>query len=138
MNKLKKRKEKSNKQNKHILCPYCGSSNRRHVRNRNNKVQYKCNDCSKHFTVDPKSQNSVRVIVISDTHCGHEYGLTPPAWHRKLADRALAESIDNWNWFKQMVDRMRPYNVLIYNGDAIDGRGEKSESSELIGMICMC
>lgn len=75
---------------------------------------------------------SKRVVAISDLHCGHRIGLTPPdyaprntsKWH--TAQRAL------WKEYCRMVKAYSPVDVLLVLGDVIDGRGEKSGSSELI------
>ena len=78
------------------------------------------------------------VVVISDTHCGHDAGLTPPrfAHHQKTDDNrhekfAILQDV-TWRWFHQEAVRLRPVDVLVFNGDAIDGRGERSGSTELI------
>jgi len=73
-----------------------------------------------------------RVVAISDLHCGHRIGLTPPdyaprntnKWH--TAQRAL------WREYCRMVKAYSPVDVLFVLGDVIDGRGEKSGSTELI------
>jgi hypothetical protein len=48
---------------------------------------------------------------------------------------------EGWDWFAGQIDSIRRENnayknkgidILIVNGDAIDGRGEKSKSTELI------
>jgi len=73
-----------------------------------------------------------RVVAISDLHCGHRIGLTPPdfaprntsKWH--TAQRAL------WKEYCRMVKEHSPVDVLFVLGDVIDGRGEKSGSTELI------
>ena len=85
---------------------------------------------------------SKRVVIISDLHCGHVAGLTPPGWqlqpikttkeemgkHKKWVklERAL------WDKYVQLIRRIRPIDLLVVNGDCIDGRGEKSAGVELI------
>ena len=76
-----------------------------------------------------------RVLVISDTHCGHELGLTPPAFDRDMRPEQGGSVWDMrrimWSWFKDKVDHMGKIDLLIFNGDAIDGRGEASGGTEL-------
>lgn len=77
-----------------------------------------------------------RVVVIADLHCGHVIGLThpdfderpdsteSPNWHLYKLRREL------WSWFAKEVEALKPVDVVICNGDAIDGKGEKSGGTE--------
>jgi hypothetical protein len=78
-----------------------------------------------------------RVIAIGDTHCGHIAGLTPPDWqfkpdvqfeYRAKLGKMQAEA---WAWYAARVKEMGPADVVLFNGDAIDGRGERSGGTEL-------
>lgn len=74
-----------------------------------------------------------RVLVVSDFHCGHEVGLTPPQWNPEYeADHMTQYRAYMWQQFSRAVDVLRPIDILVANGDLIDGRGEKSGSEELI------
>lgn len=78
-----------------------------------------------------------RVVTISDLHCGHEFGLTPPAWQYKIDGHpriAKAAKFQRalWNFATDALDNLKPIDVLIVNGDAIDGKGEKSGGIEQI------
>lgn len=78
-----------------------------------------------------------RVVVISDLHCGHHAGLTSPIWQTpKSAPGTLGifakQQRALWNWYVQKLHELQPIDVLIVNGDAIDGRGGRSGGSELI------
>jgi len=81
---------------------------------------------------------SKRVLVISDLHCGHLVGLTPPGWQLKSNSEskhiAKYGKIQNvlWNKYRKMVQSLKPIDILIVNGDAIDGKGKKSGSTEQI------
>ena len=70
-----------------------------------------------------------KIIVLSDTHCGHLLGLTPPAWHG--GGTAVKEVQKNlWNWF---VDNLASdYDYMIHAGDIIDGDGGKDPSFHLV------
>ena len=76
-----------------------------------------------------------RVLVISDFHSGHVLGLTHPGYdfttgHKtKTAHYAVRRTI--WNWYKDTVQRLKP-DIVIMNGDCIDGKGEKSGGTELL------
>jgi len=73
-----------------------------------------------------------RVIIISDLHCGHRAGLTPPAWqykppypskdHQKFAE--VQRTV--WNFFDKTLRQIGPVHALIVNGDAIDGRSDSN------------
>jgi len=80
-----------------------------------------------------------RVVVLSDLHCGHQVGLTPPSWHDtpdetaspariKLADFRKQTFSLYYNWVKKLA----PIDILLVNADCIDGRGERSGQTELI------
>ena len=74
-----------------------------------------------------------RVLAIGDFHCGHEVGLTPPKWEpgpRTTPKRHLMRTAI-WTWFQQQVQPLKP-DILIVNGDCIDGKGQASQASELL------
>lgn len=75
----------------------------------------------------------VRVLAMSDTHCGHDLGLTHPEadpgphldGHKFEIRRSM------WDWFVEATNRLNP-DILIFNGDAIDGKGRASGGTEQI------
>jgi len=81
------------------------------------------------------------VVIISDLHCGHKSGLTPPDWQQ---NPLVSSSISNkhnkhsgiqriaYNEYLKYLKNCGDIDVLIINGDAIDGKGERSGGSELI------
>ena len=75
-----------------------------------------------------------RLLVISDLHCGHEVGLTAPSHDitrgRLARFSPMRKTI--YKWAVKTIDALRPIDVLLVNGDAIDGRGEKSGGLEQI------
>lgn len=72
-----------------------------------------------------------RLLVMSDLHCGHRAGLTPPEWRDESGKWGeLQKSI--YDWYIQTLSEMKPIDVLVVNGDAIDGRNEGAGSTELI------
>lgn len=81
--------------------------------------------------------SEMKVLIASDTHCGHDVGLTPPdfnwtppkaashAEHKNHQFRSIA-----WDWFAKEIAATGPFDVAIWNGDLVDGKGEASEGSE--------
>jgi len=79
-----------------------------------------------------------RVVVISDPHCGHDSGLTPPGWqvrgngHTGKRNKLHAISREVWKWYDKKLAALQPIFCLIVNGDCIDGPGKRSGGTELI------
>jgi hypothetical protein len=80
-----------------------------------------------------------RIVIISDLHCGHEVGLTPPRWDPAVGkvylDRTKIEKFSKireqcWNFYATTIAKLQPIYALIVNGDCIDGRGDKSGGTE--------
>ncbi|MFA5379745.1 MAG: hypothetical protein WC455_28560, partial [Dehalococcoidia bacterium] len=77
-----------------------------------------------------------RVLVISDLHCGHQVGLTPPGYRMpdEIANQEKFEMVrrEVWKYFAAAVKKHRPYDILIINGDCLEGKGIRSGGTELI------
>jgi len=77
-----------------------------------------------------------RVLVMSDLHCGHRVGLTHPGFDRDTEPEreAIAWNMRRviWDWFTSTTDSMGKIDVLIVNGDAVDGKGKASGGTELL------
>jgi hypothetical protein len=81
-----------------------------------------------------------RILVMSDLHCGHLVGLTPPQWQTESPEsesrtkRAKFAPIQReaWQWYAKNVAAGGPYDLVVVNGDAIDGRGDRSGGTEQI------
>jgi hypothetical protein len=72
-----------------------------------------------------------KVLVISDLHCGHLYGLTPPDWQD--GNREVLQFQRNlWAFYKSTIEENGPFDILICNGDAIEGKSALWGSRELI------
>lgn len=111
-------------------CPIC-FSNRIHKDGiKGGKQTYYCLHCGKYFTEG--SGKNKRIIVISDTHCGHLWGLTPPTYWTQYSEDAYNFQKESWTWFTNTLSLLKPFDMIIANGDMIDGRGDKSGSTELI------
>ena len=83
------------------------------------------------------SRDFKRVVVISDLHCGHVVGLTHPDFNPsyprgserfKLAVRRR----ELYKLYKDTLDELKPIDALIVNGDAIDGKGDRSGGTEVL------
>ena len=74
-----------------------------------------------------KKRNFTRVVIGGDKHCGHRVGLTPPDWQSAILGRKYYNiQRELWKEFTGIMDYLKPIDVLMMNGDAIDGRGERS------------
>ena len=80
-----------------------------------------------------------RIAIISDTHCGHYTGLTPPSWQINENNKYFGKFAKiqklAWDWFVDNVERIkdeREIDVLVTNGDMIDGEGKRSGGTEQI------
>jgi len=78
------------------------------------------------------------VGIFADLHCGHLAGLAPPAWFVSAGNRKgkaiLKLQQDMWRAFKAMLKPVKELDLAIWNADLIDGRGERSGSTELIAI----
>jgi len=82
---------------------------------------------------------SKTVMLISDLHCGHLVGLTPPSRHGTLAKSASesqkkleAVRQELWRLFALEVKKRPTPDILIVNGDSLDGDGGRSGGTELL------
>jgi hypothetical protein len=79
-----------------------------------------------------------RVVVLADLHSGHEFGLTPPAWwnQSKTNQSRVSKAGDFqrklWDFYSRSINALKPIDILIVNGDSIEGKGERSGGMELI------
>lgn len=78
-----------------------------------------------------------RLLVCSDLHCGHRSGLTPPSWQYQMDDDQVRNKFAEvqakmWDWWERNVEFLKPIHTLVVNGDAIDGKGERSGGTELL------
>lgn len=75
-------------------------------------------------------------IMMGDLHCGHVVGLTPTAW--QYNPEGWREKFANtqracWNWFTNEIKSLgRTPDILIVNGDSVDGKGKRSGGTEQI------
>jgi len=85
-----------------------------------------------------KKLNKKRMLVVADFHCGHEFGLTPPDWwvrddtNNLHVTKAGNFQRELWRFYTETIDALKPIDILIINGDCIDGKGERSGGVELL------
>lgn len=65
-----------------------------------------------------KKVKAKRLLVVSDFHCGSRLGL--------MVDKTS----EHWKAFSSAIDKLKPFDVCLVNGDAIDGKGEKTGGTE--------
>lgn len=79
-----------------------------------------------------------RLLVISDLHCGHQVGLTHPNHDLIPTDKKSAEydlhkiRKESYTVYRNIINKLNPIDVLIVNGDLIDGEGQASGGTELL------
>jgi hypothetical protein len=80
-----------------------------------------------------------KVLVLADLHCGHWVGLTCPKYQQTPGDDAPALAVKfakeqrrQWDWFAENIKGVGRVDLLVVNGDAIDGKGTKSGGTEQI------
>ena len=75
-----------------------------------------------------------KIIALSDLHCGHYAGLTPPEWWMNAEQAPTIANLQRKTWkdYKALVKKYANPDYLLVMGDCIDGRGERSGSTELI------
>lgn len=82
-------------------------------------------------------RNFMRALATGDWHTGHQVGLSPPEYHAPTADthkfiKLATVRTEIWNWFVRSLIPFMPIDILLLNGDALDGKGERSGGTELI------
>lgn len=76
-----------------------------------------------------------RLVVVSDLHCGHIYGLTPSKWQYNDLDNPLLVGLKDvqkeiWKFYSTTLKKLQPVDFCLVNGDCVDGEGKK-ETIEL-------
>lgn len=68
------------------------------------------------------------IVIISDLHSGSVYGLTPPEYFIPHYTKIMREG---WNQYCEIARKWLCPDVLIVNGDCIEGRQDKQGGAEL-------
>lgn len=77
------------------------------------------------------------MVIVSDFHCGHEFGLCPPSKWRPEGAKAGRFQRSLWEFYTKAINDLKPIDLLVVNGDAIEGRGEKTGGVELLTSDCL-
>lgn len=79
----------------------------------------------------------IRLWIFSDDHVGHQLGFTMPGFDRDKEPFGSAALISAWkqrraiyDWQAEALAGLPPPDILLYNGDAIDGKGQASGGTE--------
>jgi len=78
-----------------------------------------------------------RVVIVSDFHCGHQVGLTPPDFDAVPSSEGQRRQLYKtrrrcWDFYKETIEALKPIDLLIVNGDCVDGKAPRSGGTELI------
>ena len=75
-----------------------------------------------------------RAVTCGDWHCGHRVGLTPPAWipQKKGFEYNAEILLKQWEFFDSEIKKLGPIDILVINGDLVDGKGKRSGGVEQI------
>lgn len=73
-----------------------------------------------------------KTIVLSDQHCGHRAGLTPPDYQWKGRWGEVQKEL--WDEHSELAVRIGPADVILLPGDLLDGKGEASGGTEIVRM----
>ena len=82
-----------------------------------------------------------RVVVISDTHCGHRAGLCSPDYQYEIKKNPRSQTIRDrnkfaviqreiWSWYAKTMKDLQPIDTLFHLGDCIDGNSPKNSGIE--------
>lgn len=75
---------------------------------------------------DSVNKSSKRILILSDLHCGHRYGLAHP-------EHAVNKiQLKAWDFFIKGIKKNGPYDIVFCNGDLIDGKAKRNGGIELI------
>jgi len=74
-----------------------------------------------------------RVVFISDLHCGHRAGLTPPEFQSMIPGRKYYDiTRETWKAYSKKIKELGDIHTLVVNGDLVDGIGNRSGGTELL------
>ena len=74
-----------------------------------------------------------RVVGAGDIHGGHRVGLTPPKYQSALCGPEYYRiQVELWDFYKAVIEEIKPIDIFVHNGDANDGAGGRSGGTELL------
>lgn len=76
-----------------------------------------------------KRGKKTRMVVLSDFHCGHRAGMTPKQFQQHNTP-FYNQQYRMWNWYCGVLKSLKPIDIVVVVGDAIDGKASKSGGTE--------
>jgi len=79
-----------------------------------------------------------RVVILADLHSMHQAGLVHPSFEMRPEDRESPHfKLYNirrkmFKFYQETLASLQPIDLLIVNGDAVEGKGAKSGSTEVL------
>jgi hypothetical protein len=76
-----------------------------------------------------------KILAISDLHCGAVAGLLPPNYHHRDRDIKLQQNRVQehlWDHWKLMCDSIGHVDIIICNGDIVDGCNRHSHGKDIL------
>lgn len=70
------------------------------------------------------------LVIISDLHSGSVFGLCPPGYWEADDDRRSMQK-EAWQAYMKIVNRWKKPDILLVNGDCIEGTAKKDGGAEL-------
>ena len=74
----------------------------------------------------------MKVVAISDLHCGSKAGLAHPGWFRSEDSHTGRLQREMYSRYELWTEEHAEPDVLLVLGDCIDGKGERSGGTELL------
>ena len=120
-----------------LICNKCGKNweevGKAYHRQNSNKIDYYCTNCFNKQKPTSIQNRPTKILVIADLHCGHKSGLTPPTWWVNPYDKKqYAIQKECWQFYVDTLEKIGYVDVVVLNGDAIDGKGKRSGGTEQI------
>ena len=76
------------------------------------------------------------VVAVSDLHCGHRSGLTPPEWQLNPDNpydaKWLTIQQKAWDWYRRKRSGLGKPDVLMVVGDVVDGPSSRAAGRDSI------
>lgn len=87
-----------------------------------------------YLNISKNKKDKSKLLIISDLHSGHLFGLTHPNYFSNKNSRPKEYLFQKelWEWFAKKIDEIGEVDYLLINGDCIDGKGKKSGGTELL------
>lgn len=74
-----------------------------------------------------------RIVLVGDAHAGHRVGICSPKYQSAITGQAYHRiQVELWDHYQKTIESLKPIDILVHNGDAIDGDGGRSGGSELL------